>query len=158
MKSGKRKTGIKFIATVFVLIAFIGFLDSTYLAAKHYQGAPVICSVLEGCDKVTGSQYATIGSIPVALLGVVYYFGILFLALISLFSKDGEKYFNLLIFIAPIGFLASLWFVYLQIFVIKAICFYCMISAASSTLIFLMALFFLVYRRKIAAGIIDSNN
>lgn len=136
----------KGVVIALAIIALIGLLDSTYLAIKHYQGAPVICSVIEGCDKVTGSQYATIGSVPVALLGVIYYFGILSLALLSLILIN-ERYLKILALVAPFGFAASLWFVYLQIFVIKAICLYCMISAVTSTLIFFLSVYFLALSR-----------
>lgn len=126
---------------VWIISAFslAGFLDASYLAIKHYQGAPVICSIIEGCDKVTASVYSTLGGIPVAFLGVFYYFLILLLA-VSYLSNGNEKRFKTLMGISLAGFLASLWFVYLQIFVIKAICLYCMASAFISTAIFLLFL------------------
>ena len=45
---------------------------------------------------------------------------------------------------AVLGFLASLWFVYLQIFVIKALCEYCITSAIFATMLVLLA--HLLYR------------
>lgn len=125
-----------------LLLSAIGFLDASYLAAKHYQGASVICSILAGCDKVTASVYATIGDVPVALLGVLYYAAIFLLGMWYAYSQQKD----ILDFAAKftvVGFLMSVWFVYLQLAVIKAICFYCMISAATSTLLFVTSILFL---------------
>ncbi len=49
-----------------------------------------------------------------------------------------------------IGFVVSLFFVYLQIFVIKAICTYCMASAFTSTLLFLLGVVILRLQRNLA--------
>ncbi|MBI3045954.1 MAG: vitamin K epoxide reductase family protein [Candidatus Harrisonbacteria bacterium] len=129
----------KNLAWIILALSLVGLLDASYLAIKHYQGAPVICSIIEGCDKVTASIYSTLGGIPVALLGVFYYFLILFLVIWYLWNGN-KKHFSGLMRISIVGFLASLWFVYLQVFVIKAICLYCMVSALTATAIFLLFL------------------
>lgn len=133
---------------LFLALSFVGFLDASYLTASHYSGVPVICSVLDGCEKVTASVYSTLGNIPVALMGMVYYFTILFAMAWFLSTRDKKS----IIFASGLtaaGFLASLWFVYLQLFVIKAICFYCMISAATSTFLFILGIYylFIIFRR-----------
>lgn len=128
---------------LFLALSFIGFLDASYLTASHYSGAPVICSIIEGCDKVTASAYATMGDIPVALMGMVYYFTLLFAVAWFLSTQDKKS----IVFASGLtvtGFLASLWFVYLQLFVIKAICFYCMISALTSAFLFILGMYYLV--------------
>lgn len=128
------------LVLVFAVLSFGGFLDATYLAAKYYLGEPVVCSILNGCEKVTSSQYAAIFGIPVALLGSLYYLLIFVLTVIYLDSRN-EKFFRLAAGLTPIGFLASLIFVYLQVFVIHALCLYCLISAATSTLLFIFSFF-----------------
>ncbi len=129
----------KNLARIILGLSLIGFLDASYLAVKHYQVASVICSLIKGCDKVTASAYSVLGGIPVAFLGVIYYFMILLLVIWYLWNRN-EKYFKSLMRISIVGFLASLWFIYLQFFVIKAICLYCMVSAFISTAIFLLFL------------------
>lgn len=133
---------------LFLVASFIGFLDASYLTASHYSGTPVICSIIEGCDKVTASAYATMGDIPVALMGMVYYFTLLF-AVVWFLSTQNKKSVVFASGLTVAGFLASLWFVYLQLFVIKAICFYCMISAATSTFLFILGIYylFIIFRR-----------
>ncbi len=126
----------------FLIISAIGFIDATYLTTQHFLGAPVACSILKGCEQVTTSPYSLIFGIPVSLLGSLYYLTILILSVIYLDSKK-IKFLNIIAKITPFGFLASLYFVYLQIFVIKAICLYCMGSATTSTLLFIFGLIFL---------------
>lgn len=129
----------KNLTWIILLFSLIGFSDAFYLTIKHYQGASVVCLMIQGCDRVTASVYSTIAGIPVALLGVFYYFLILLLA-VSYLRNRNEKRFKKLMWVSLAGFLASLWFVYLQIFVIKAICIYCMVSAFTSIATFLLFL------------------
>lgn len=127
----------------FIVVSFSGFMDALYLSIQHFRGLPIICAILEGCNKVASSIYATILNIPVAYIGVAYYFLIFLLALWFLTSKNRNTFF-LMSGLTVVGFLASVWFVYLQIFVIKAICFYCMISALTSTMLFILGSYYWV--------------
>lgn len=124
----------------FLALSLIGFLDSAYLSAKHYLGTPVACSIFEGCEKVLTSQYATIYGIPVALLGVFYYLTI-FILTILYWDTGKAQFLQFAAYLTIAGFLASLWFVYLQLFVIGSICIYCIISAVASMLLFTLGLF-----------------
>lgn len=142
ISSNKPAVFSNWLPIAFLIISAAGFIDATYLATKYFLGAPIACSILKGCEQVTTSRFAIIFGIPVALLGAFYYLTILALSAACLDSCKS----SLLKFIAcltPLGFLASLYFVYLQIFVIKAICLYCLISAATSTLLFIFGLVFL---------------
>ncbi len=126
---------LKWLPILFIALSFLGFSDATYLTAKHYLGSPVTCIIFEGCEKVTTSPYSIVFGVPVALLGALYYAAILILA-VAYWDSKRIGILKLLAVITPAGFLASLWFVYLQLFVIKAICFYCIVSAATSTALF----------------------
>lgn len=128
----------KKIVVAVLVISFLGLLDASYLTAKHYSGSPINCSILEGCEQVTTSQYSTIFGIPIALGGAVYYLMIFVLSFLYLDTKN-SKFFSVIPTLATIGFLASLGLVYLQIFVIKAICIYCMGSAVTSTILFILS-------------------
>ncbi len=140
--SNKPAVPSKWLPVAFLIISAFGFADATYLTTQHYLGLPVACSILEGCEQVTTSPYSFIFGIPVALLGSMFYLTVLILSVIYLDSKK-IKFLNFIAIITPIGFLASLYFVYLQIFVIKAICLWCMGSATTSTLLFILSLIYL---------------
>ena len=123
-----------------IIVSFIGFLDASYLTAAHYAGFDLTCTILKGCEEVTTSEYSVIFGVPVALLGVFYYLTVFLLSLIYFDTKNRF----ILKIIPPLtvaGLLASAGFVYLQLFVIKAICEYCMLSAATSTTLFIFGIF-----------------
>ena len=119
----------------FLVFASIGFADATYLTAKHYLGTSLPCSITLGCDAVTRSQYATVFGIPVALLGAFYYLTMIILSAATLWFGN-EKLMRIASRLTIVGLLASAWFIYLQLFVIHAICIYCVTSAGSSTALF----------------------
>ena len=127
---------------IFVLVAasFIGFLDATYLTAKYYFGGPIPCAILNGCEEVVTSKYSAIFGVPVSLLGTAYY---LIGFVLSLAYLDLRNY-RLVRFIARftvLGLLASIWLLFAQIFILHSLCFYCVISAVSSSVLFVSGLF-----------------
>jgi len=138
----------KWLIIGFIIISFLGFLDATYLTAKHYLGGTIPCSLYDGCNEVAASKYSVIFGIPVALYGVMYYLTALMLSLIYLDLKSAR----ILTVIPPItlfGVIASAWLVYLQLFVIDAVCIYCMGSAATSTILFIFGLLLFKYMRAV---------
>lgn len=132
---------VKKIYYVLVFFSLIGLADAGYLAYEHYAKITPPCSIgsLFDCGTVIRSQYAVFLGLPLAIWGVFHY-TILFSS--SLFYLIYKKQFWMYIFsfFAIVGFLGSLYFVYLQAVVLKAFCFYCLISAANSALIFVLVL------------------
>lgn len=125
----------KNIAILFLVVSALGFIDATYLSVQHFLGEIPPCTI-DGCEFVLTSAQSTILGVPVALLGSLYYLLILVLSISYLDTKNNKILKNLS-FISIFGFIASIYFVYLQLFVIKYICQYCMISAITSTIIFI---------------------
>ena len=126
----------------FLAVSFLGFLDATYLTAQHYLGPIPPCVITTGCETVLTSEHSVIFGIPTALLGSVYY---LLLFLLAIFSIDIKReIIRFAAFLTPMGFFASFWFVYLQLFVIKEICSYCVVSAATSTILFVLGLLIII--------------
>ena len=119
------------------LIGFIGFLDSVYLTAKRFIGGPIPCFVFTGCDTVAQSPYALLFGVPLSVIGIFYYLSVILLVVFYFGTKQqiAMKMFSLL---SVVGFLASIYFIYLQAFVIKAFCFYCILSAVTSTTLFIL--------------------
>lgn len=124
----------------FVIIGFLGFLDATFLTAEHYLSSFLNCPLFGSCEKVTMSPYAVVSGIPVALFGSIYYLAIFILS-IAYFDTGRARILRFAADLTLLGLIASLWFLYLQLFVIKALCFYCLISALTSTLLFILGLF-----------------
>lgn len=122
------------------IFSFMGLLDASYLATKHYTGTIPPCAIIKGCEAVTTSQYATIGGVSVALFGAIYYLVILITSVVLIDTNNNflKKFLSLF---SIIGLVASFWFISLQVFVINALCLYCMASATSSFAIFTIAFF-----------------
>jgi uncharacterized membrane protein len=107
-------------------LAMVGLLISAYLTWIHYMGvAPVCVGGSGGCETVQTSSYATIFGVPVAVLGLVGYAGLLFSALLR-----GEAGVYLAFLVALVGTLFSAYLTYLELFVIHALCQWCLASAA----------------------------
>jgi uncharacterized membrane protein len=121
------------------LVALVGLTDAAYLTVEHLSGNSVRCMVVSGCDEVLQSSYATVaGGVPVAAVGAVAYFTVFSLATLAAFGYDGAR--KLLTPLVAVMFLATLWFLYLQAFVIRAFCTYCLISATVTTVLALLVL------------------
>lgn len=124
---------------VFAMLAIVpvGFIDATYLTIEHFLGKVPPCTLTNGCAAVTSSSYSLIFGIPLALLGAIYYLAII-LGLVYYLDSKKPMVIKAISAVTAFGFVFSLYLVYLQLFVIKAICQYCMLSALSSTLLFII--------------------
>jgi uncharacterized membrane protein len=107
-------------------LAVLGVLISAYLTWTHFAGLTPVCTGSgEGCKTVQSSRYASVLGIPVALLGLVAYGGLIFST--ALWRETGI-YLGFLI--SLVGTLFSAYLTYLEIFVIGALCQWCLASAA----------------------------
>lgn len=120
-------------------VSLVGLADATYLTVEHMTGQSVRCMIVSGCDEVLQSSYATVAAgIPVAALGALAYFAVFSLATLAAFGYAGAR--RLVAPLVALMFLATLWFFYLQAFVIHAFCAYCLLSAAVTTTLTLIVL------------------
>ena len=131
-----------------LILASLGFIDATYLTVSHYAGVDLYCGADGGCNTVTNSEYSTMFGIYIAVYGMLYYLSILVLTVIYIDTKN-NKILKPLMIIPVLGFLFSLYLVYLQLFVINAICRYCMLSAGISTLLLLINMFLVQNYKKL---------
>lgn len=121
-----------------IALASIGFFDASYLTAKYFNGH-INCSIISGCQDVLTSTYSHIGPIPTAALGIAYYLAIIFGSLLYLLYRLSIA--NKALKILPsLGLIFSIWLTYLQIWVIKALCQYCLLSALISLTLFIISL------------------
>ncbi len=135
----------KIVVSIFLVVSLIGFTDATYLTVEHYRGEIPPCGI-KGCEKVTTSEYSTFLGIPIALFGSLYYL-FFFLMSVAFFDTKNKKILRILSSLSPIGFIMSVYFVVLQLFVIKAICLYCMLSIITSTILFITGMCYLFKKK-----------
>ena len=125
------------------LLALVGLFVALYLwlHALGFGGA-IKCGASGGCETVQTSQWAVFLGLPVASYGVAGYLAILIVALAAL--RPGalaQRNWNLvLVGLATVGVLFTAYLTYLELFVIHAICRWCVGSAAIITAIWVVAL------------------
>ncbi|MCS7201022.1 MAG: hypothetical protein NZ822_02670 [Patescibacteria group bacterium] len=107
-----------FFLTLFLVL--IGLLISAYLTYIHYSIDQYLCLNGDKCNLVLTSKYSKIFNIPLALVGLAYFSIFLFLLVLKI-----NKRFLFLISLLSAGF--AIYLLYLQFFVIKSICSYCIV-------------------------------
>ncbi|MDX1614643.1 MAG: vitamin K epoxide reductase family protein [Candidatus Promineifilaceae bacterium] len=133
---------------VIQLLAVPGLLLSYFLLLYHNGDLINVCepSGWDDCGSVSGpdAPYSSIGPIPVALIGMLGYaaiFGVIWLKDWILLVEDYLP--ELMIGLTGFALLMSLGLTVLEIFVIQAICRYCVISAVIVIIMFVLALSYL---------------
>jgi uncharacterized membrane protein len=119
--------------TVAAIVSLAGLADATYLTVQALTGETLTCGGSPDCFRVLGSSYAKVGPVPVALLGAIAYFTVFTFATFAAFGYARVRTFLSLVIAAM--FLATLWFLYVQTFVLHAYCRYCLFSAAITFLL-----------------------
>jgi len=85
---------------------------------------------------VLSSRYAVVGGYPLAGIGAAAYFTVFSLAILAIFGYRAAG-----ILLTPVlsaMFVVSLWLVYLQAFVIRQFCQYCLFSAGITSALLLV--------------------
>ena len=118
----------KWLYITAALLSLIGLADSLYLTVQHVTGQSVRCTVVSGCSEVLSSPYAVVAGFPLAGFGAAAYFTVFSLATLALFGYRIAG--KLLLPLVSLMVLMSLWLFYLQAFVIRAFCQFCLLSAA----------------------------
>jgi uncharacterized membrane protein len=123
------------VVTLLILV-FIGLSNAIYLATMTKDGEIPLCTVdgLDGCGAVYTSPYSLLFGIPLSYLGVLYFAGMFAISLL-LFFIPFHFFMRLSLLGAFFGIILSLYFVYVQVFIINALCAYCLFSAALTILI-----------------------
>lgn len=124
-------------ATLRRLIAFFATLGigvATYITiVESGGGAPACLAGGGGCHTVAASSYSHIAGINVAIFGIIGYVGIF---LTAFFVNDLARLAGFGIALGGFGF--SIYLTYLEIWVIDAICQWCVGSAVLMTILFLL--------------------
>jgi uncharacterized membrane protein len=124
------------------LLALVGLFVALYLWLHALGfGGPIKCGT-GGCDTVQTSPWAVFLGLPVAFYGVVGYCAIFVVALIALRPAAllERKWDVMLVGLATGGVLFTAYLTYLELFVIHAICRWCVGSAVIITAIWIVAL------------------
>lgn len=127
-------------AQLALILAGIGI--AVYLSYVKLFGLEPYCAGVGDCEAVQTSPYAQLFGIPVAILGLGSYLALLALWWVKRtdWSDLGYMARMAFFFVSLIGVLFSAYLTYLEIFVIEAICPWCVASAIVMTILFLLSL------------------
>jgi uncharacterized membrane protein len=152
MKKGKPgiDNGNRSLMVIWVA-GIVGFIDASYLTLTKFTKAPLYCTPgLGDCHTVNASRWSELWGIPIAAFGLTAYAIVILVLLLSKRSEWVNRYQNLILFaLSFTGFLYSVYLTYLELFVIRAICQWCMLSALSITVIMIAAITRLKFQRPI---------
>jgi uncharacterized membrane protein len=125
------------------VLAIIGLGVSIYLTYVEVTQTHALCGPLGDCNAVQSSPYAKLfGVLPIGLVGAIGYIAILVTWLWRRFRTDSlSKIAGPVIYgMALFGTLFSIYLTYLELFVIHAVCIWCLSSAAIMTALMLLSL------------------
>jgi uncharacterized membrane protein len=124
---------------ILAVLDVIGLGIALYLSAVELQGGVPVCGPIKGCEEVARSEYSRIAGIPVAVFGVGLSLILLSLA-IAWWKTD--LYILLLAHygLSLAGVIFEAYFIYLQVFVIGAVCIWCASYGLSLIARFVIAL------------------
>jgi len=131
----------KRLRQITIALAILGLLVSIYMTIYKITSNDNMCLGSGDCSTVNASRYAEINGIPVALIGVLGYAAIIGIHWLERRNKFFEDNGSMLLFgISLIGFLFTLWLVYVEIALIKALCPFCITSQITMTIIFILSI------------------
>jgi uncharacterized membrane protein len=122
---------------VMIGLAAVGLGVATYLTYVHYAGIKPACTAGQSCIKVQTSEWSRLDGVPVALLGLLGYIGIL----ASLLVPDREEARLATLGLTLVGFSFSAYLTYRELFSIHAVCEWCASSAVILTVLFAAAVY-----------------
>jgi len=131
----------KRLTQITIALAILGLLVSIYMTIYKVTSNDKMCLGSGDCSTVNASRYAEVNGIPVALIGVLGYASIIGIHWLGrrndFFKANGSM---MLFGISLVGFLFTLWLIYVEIALIKALCPFCVTSQITMTLIFILSI------------------
>ena len=134
---------------VLAALDLVGLTIAGYLSAVELQGALPSCGPLKGCEEVALSEYSRVAGIPVAVFGVALSISLFLLAIAWMRSGRIEllaAHYGL----SLLGVVFEIYFTYLEVFVIGAVCVWCASYGLSLLARFGVAL--MIWRRRLRSS------
>jgi uncharacterized membrane protein len=136
---------------VFIGLTLVGIVISSYLTWAHFTNSSVICTADHSCDTVQHSSYAQFPpnwGIPVSILGLIGYLGFGTLGVMRLrlaqapaglaWKRRGQL--DMALFVGTLGgVIFSGYLTAMELWVINAVCWWCVASAITITVLFIIA-------------------
>jgi len=119
-------------------VSFLGLAISGYLLVTYVSSDPIVCVSGEGCLVAQLSEYSSFFSIPTPAYGVIFYFTLGIIA--AIWSNENHRQLQMpLALLTSIGLGISIFLTYVEAFVIRAWCSWCLGSAFLTIVAFVIA-------------------
>jgi len=128
--------------TLIILLAFGGFLIANYIRQHKYRGKALVCPIGHACDPVIHSEYSRFLGIPLEFMGMGYY-GLVTVAYLFFALGPGLPHITasfIILALTAAALLFSIYLTFIQAFVLRQWCTWCLISAGLCVFIFALAL------------------
>ena len=130
----------KRLSQLAIVFTIIGLLVSIYMTIFKLTNNENMCIGSHGCSIVNASRYSELYGIPVAVIGVAGYAAILAVLLLERKVAFLEANGSLVFFgLSLLGFLFTLYLIFLEVALIKAYCPFCITSQTTMTIIFILS-------------------
>ncbi len=121
-----------------LVLALVGLGAALYLSAVKVAGGLPVCGPVKGCDTVALSSYSELFGVPVAFLGVGS--SVVLVALCLAWWRTDDRRARLALYgLGLFGILFAGYLTYLELFVIHAVCIWCVTYALTIVLGWLLA-------------------
>jgi uncharacterized membrane protein len=127
-------------AYTMLALTLVGIAVALYVAKGNYTGQPLWCPIIDGCNVVVNSPYSRIFGVPMSYFGFIYYLYMFALAARLAYDPFSNSLRFRAVLYAGVGAASSLYFMYLQLGFIQAVCIYCLTSAVTTFLLLFAAL------------------
>jgi len=135
----------KWLYRASVALVIVGLLVSIYMTIYKVTSNDSMCLGSGDCSTVNASRYSEVNGIPVAVIGILGYLAILAIHYFENRDRFFKQNSTLMIFgLSLTGFLFTVWLIYVEIALLKALCPFCLTSQAAMTLIFTIAVIRLI--------------
>lgn len=130
----------KWLYRISIILVVIGLIVSVYMTIYKATSNDALCLGSGDCSTVNASRYSEVYGIPVAAIGLIGFLAILAVLLLENRQEFLRKNGNLLVFgMSLVGVLYTAYLTYLEIFVIRAICPFCVFAAVTITIVFILS-------------------
>ena len=119
------------------ILSLLGLGVSSFLFYEYSIAGSIICPTGGGCDVVRASTYSLFLGISIPILGIVFYLAMAVLSVMRSYIFPNKILFILQLLGSVVGVGFGIYLTFLEVFVIKAICFWCVLSFIISSMILL---------------------
>lgn len=131
----------KWLHRVSLALAIVGLLVSIYMTIYKVSSNDALCLGSGDCSTVNASRYSEIYGFPVASVGIAGYFAIL----LTHWYENRDTFFKrngpLLVFgMGLTGFIFTIYLIYIEFAILKALCPFCLVSQIAMTILFLISI------------------